>query len=86
MHPCVQRVALVLTQGLAKCLHESSTGHWAMLTLLSSQAMGKQREELLKRNKQNLYDRPSAALCNAFDGDKTILLWKAADSYHYKIF
>ena len=59
----VQRAALGLSQGLVKSFLASSTGQWAVLQLQCSQARDILQEELLKRNKQNLHDRPSAALC-----------------------
>ena len=41
----------------------SSTGWWAVLQLLCCQARNKSQEELLKKNKQNLSDRPNAGCC-----------------------
>ena len=61
----LQRAALGRTQGFVKSLLQSSTGRWAMIQLLCSQAKEKLQEELLKRNKHNLYVRPSAARCTS---------------------
>ena len=60
----VQRAALGQSQGLVKSLPESPTGWLAILQLLCSQERRNLQEELLKRNKQNLDDRPSAAGCS----------------------
>ena len=59
----IQRGALGLTQGFVISFHVNSTGRWAILLLLSSQASNKMLGELLKTNVQNLYVRPSAPLC-----------------------
>ena len=48
---------------LVKSLPESSTGLLAILLLLCRQARKNLQEELMKKNKQNLDDRPSAAGC-----------------------
>ena len=55
--------ALGLSQGSVKSFLSGSTGQWAMLQLQCSQAREILQEELLQRNKQNLYVRPSAPLC-----------------------
>ena len=61
----LQRAALGLSQGFVISFLESSTGLRAMRQLLCCQAREKLQEELLKRNIQNLHDRPSAAVCIA---------------------
>ena len=62
----LQRAALGQSQGLVKSLPESSTGWSAILQLLCSQTRNNLQEELLKRNKQNLGDGPSAAGCCSY--------------------
>ena len=57
------RAALGVTQGFVDIFLESSTGRWAVLQLLYSQARVSVQEELLKRNEQNLFVRSKAALC-----------------------
>ena len=69
-HPCMrayvlQRGAVGLTQGFVISFHVNSTGRWAILLLLSSQASNKMLGKLLKANEQNLYVRPSAPLCTS---------------------
>ena len=59
----IQRAALGLTQGYQVLSKVFLRVPRAMLQLLYSQAREKLQEELLKRNKQNLYVRPNAALC-----------------------
>ena len=55
--------ALGLTQGFVISFHVNSTGRWAILLLLSSQASNKMLGELLKTNVQNLCVRPSVPRC-----------------------
>ena len=50
-------------QGFVASFLESFTGWWAITQLLCSKPHNKLHKELLKRNKQNLYVRPSAPLC-----------------------
>ena len=58
----VQAAALGQSQGFVKSYPQSSIGCLGVLQLLCW-ARKKLQGELLKRNKQNLYDRPSAARC-----------------------
>ena len=62
----LQRAALGQSQGLVKSLLESSTGWLAILLLLCSEARKNLQEELLRKIKQNLDDRPSAAGCTVY--------------------
>ena len=60
----IQSRALGHFQGFVKSFLGCSTGRWAILQLLCSQARRKLKEELLKKNKQNLQKQPNAGRCS----------------------
>ena len=59
----IQSRALGHFQGFVKSFLGCSTGRWAILQLLCSQARRKLKEELFKKNKQNLQKQPNAGRC-----------------------
>ena len=83
MYTCqvmLQRAAVGQTQGFVKRFLESSTGWWAILQLLCSQARNILHEELLKRNKQNLNVRPIAARCTTLEAKARVRVLSSAHS------